>query len=385
MPIWRAPNTTGLPYGRAAFVQDPKDENHWITGTGDGPMESRDNGNTWQFIAKGVGEVVMFTVDFHPDRDLAYFGSMDLAGFFGTLEEIIINMRGVLTNPTVHLGEAHRAMFWGDTWVVLGNQRGGQGWIATTHDSGKTWKRLFQQEEPINKTMTGFNFIDCVGSLTNPNDYLVKDKGGFWRTKDGGITWKRVATMLWETFQGKEKHLMTRDATIDLKYYVMGFGSGLWTSNDGGDTFTHMKDWHSAFPSVYGALASDQARSGHLWALMFTNGTQNRGKALWHSTDGGYNWKQVGNFSVEELFGKPGGIEVATISAYDGRVALWAKGPEDTEGFSVYYSPNVGETWQRLTNDTFHLAFLNGIGVDPRHIGRVYATLSGRSIAVWDP
>ena len=41
----------------------------------------------------------MFNVDFHPDRDLAYFGSDDLGGFFGTKEKIEINMRHVITNP----------------------------------------------------------------------------------------------------------------------------------------------------------------------------------------------------------------------------------------------------------------------------------------------
>jgi len=50
----------------------------------------------------------------------------------------------------------------------------------------------------------------------------------------------------------------------------------------------------------------------------------------------------------------------------------------------VYYSSDEGLTWSRLTSDDFHLALVSDVGVDPRHPGRVYVSLRGRSVVVWD-
>jgi len=277
-----------------------------------------------------------------------------------------------------------RGMMWGDTYIVASNNLYGEGFLAISGDAGQTWWEL-SQESMVG--LKGWTFVDAVGSLKDPNDFLLIDMGGIWRTKDGAKTFTPT-NGTWSYYWGNmwyEMHAITRDATLDKVRYAMLWGSGFWRSDDGGDNWYRPNDGITKFPYQFGVLAADQARSLNLWAATWTLNVT--GKALWRSIDGGITWTgPVGSFSVTDQTGEQT-INAGShpcIDAYDGQVVVFAQGPNDV-GFGIWYSPDEGKTWTELTSSTFHLASVVGIGIDPRHKGRIYATLAGRSVAVWLP
>eukprot|EP01120_Amphizonella_sp_Union-15-10_P010253 TRINITY_DN4081_c0_g4_i1.p1 TRINITY_DN4081_c0_g4~~TRINITY_DN4081_c0_g4_i1.p1 ORF type:complete len:211 (-),score=49.59 TRINITY_DN4081_c0_g4_i1:40-672(-) len=209
--------------------------------------------------------------------------------------------------------------------------------------------------------------------------------GGLFRTRDGTHFYPTNGT--WAYFWGNtwwQLHTLTRDATLTNVRYTLLWGSGFWRSDDGGDNWYRPTDPINKFPTQNGVLASDQARSKNLWAVIWT--VKDSKNALWRSVDGGLTWSPVGSFSVTDLSGNNqlnGGIHPA-VDAYDGQVVVYAKGPGDI-GFGVWYSPDEGATWQSLTSDTFYLASVQSVSIDPRNRGKVYVALNGRSVAVWTP
>jgi len=356
-------------------------------GTGYGPMETTDNGDTWSFITEGIGEVVMFGIDFHPTKDLFILGCMDLIAFVGTLDEqtCLRAKLSLLPNNSFNneLRYGHRAMMWGDKYIVASNNLYGEGFLAISGDAGQTWWEL-SQESMVG--LKGWTFIDAVGSLNDPNDFLINDIGGIWRTKDGAKSFVQT-NGTWTYFYGNtwwELRTLARDATLAQVRYAMLWGSGFWRSDDGGDNWHRTNDAINKFPNQYGVLAADQARSLNLWAVIWTVNVT--GKALWRSIDGGNTWSPVGSFSVTDQSGEQA-INVDShpcVDAYDGQVVVFAQGPNDI-GFGIWYSPDEGKTWTELTSSTFHLASVVGLGIDPRNKGRIYVTLGGRSVAVWLP
>ncbi|MBI1914464.1 MAG: hypothetical protein HYS12_06955, partial [Planctomycetes bacterium] len=132
---------------------------------------------------------------------------------------------------------------------IRGNVAAGNG-IYKSEDAGKTWKHVWKQEGQIGTMIVhpkdpNIAYAAVFGKAFGPNE-----ERGVYRTTDGGKTWKRVLF--------RDKDSGASDVSLDLKAPKVLFagmwqarrtpwsltsggpGSGLFTSRDGGDTWTEL-------------------------------------------------------------------------------------------------------------------------------------------------
>jgi hypothetical protein len=66
LPGWIRPGASTVEGGRNGLIQDPTNANRLFLGGGYAPFRSDDNGATWRYIQKGIGETDAWRVTFHP-------------------------------------------------------------------------------------------------------------------------------------------------------------------------------------------------------------------------------------------------------------------------------------------------------------------------------
>jgi photosystem II stability/assembly factor-like uncharacterized protein len=132
---------------------------------------------------------------------------------------------------------------------IRGNVQAGNG-IYKTEDAGKTWKHVWKQQGQIGTTIVNpananIAYAAVLGHAWGPNP-----ERGVYRTTDGGKTWKKVLY--------KDENTGASDVCLDRSSPEILFaglwqarrrpwdlssggpGSGLYTSTDGGDTWTQL-------------------------------------------------------------------------------------------------------------------------------------------------
>jgi photosystem II stability/assembly factor-like uncharacterized protein len=242
---------------------------YYVASASGGVWKSADGGNTWKPI--------------FDDQPVATIGSIAVAP----------------SDPNViyvGTGEGN----------IRGNVAVGNGIYKST-DAGKTWKQVWNQEGQIgtmivHPTNPDIAFAAVLGHAFGPNE-----ERGVYRTTDGGKTWKRVLS--------KDKDTGASDVCFDPanpKILFAGLwqarrrpweltsggpGSGLYRSDDGGDTWkqlTHKEEddhWGKGLPEgVWGkvgiAVASSDSRRVYVLIEADKGG-------LYRSDDGGKTWEQA--------------------------------------------------------------------------------------------
>lgn len=196
------------------------------------------------------------------------------------------------------------------------------GQIYTTTDGGETWSRL-----------EGFNrpglLIDNI--IVDPRDSKVlyvagqrhKEAGGFFKTNDGGRTWRDA-----DQLKGEGVFSLTQsEKNPDL--LLAGTNHGIWRSDDAGETWEHLDT--STTPGLIDveSLAVDPHNTEVFYA------------GTWYlpykSTDGGKSWKitKTGIIDDSDIFA----IEIddrdsnhVIMSACSG----------------IYETRNAGDTWRKV-------------------------------------
>lgn len=221
----------------------------------------------------------------------------------------------------------------------------------------------------------------------NPSDkstwYIAVGSGGIWKTSNSGITWKPIFD--------NEKSYSIGTVTIDPNNHNViwagtgenvsgrhvGWGNGVYRSNDGGTTWQNMGLQTSEH---IGKIVIDPrdsnvvfvAAEGPLWSSGGERG-------LYKSVDGGKTWnltlKIDANTGVTDIEINPSNSDVLYAAAYQRRRHTWsllAGGPKS----GLYKSVDNGETWRKVTTglpkgDTGKI----GIAVSRANPEIVYATI----------
>lgn len=242
--IWIDPNdhnivyiSTGI-FDREAANSDPETN----TAGGEGVIKSLDGGETWTNINNGLGNLYVGSLFMHPQ------------------------------DPNILL-------------AATGNNayRAGGGVYLTT-DGGASWKHV-----------TGEHVTSVEFALSDPNIAYAAGAGYFYRSEDGGNTWKILENELGWWGPAGIRPGFPIDFQVDLRdpdrIFANNYGGGNFLSEDGGET------WVSASVGYTGADLRDVFVFPTNPAFVLVNG----GSGPFLSRDGGVNWEGINPLEVRSI------------------------------------------------------------------------------------
>ncbi|MFL2492104.1 MAG: WD40/YVTN/BNR-like repeat-containing protein [Luminiphilus sp.] len=186
--------------------------------------------------------------------------------------------------------------------------------------------------------------------------YVAAGSGGVWKTENAGVSWTPIFDNEVSYSIGNVTVDPSNPNTIwvgtgeDVGGRHVGFGDGIYRSDNGGTTWTNMGLNDSQHISTILVHPNDSktlfaAVQGPLW-------TPGGERGLYKTTDGGQSWKNV--LSAGEWTGvtdvvmdptNPAVLYAATWQHHRTVAAYMGGGPES----GVHKSVDGGDTWQRLS------------------------------------
>ncbi|MFT6334120.1 MAG: photosystem II stability/assembly factor-like uncharacterized protein [Halioglobus sp.] len=172
--------------------------------------------------------------------------------------------------------------------------------VYKSMDAGKTWKHL-----GLDKTR---HISDVVIHPTDPDviyvtgqgaQYAPSEERGIYRTQDGGNTWENILSVNDTTGASSMSMDMNNPRILYASMWQHhrspwfmesgGEGSGLYKSNDGGDTWEKLKE---GLPNTFGksGISVSRANSERVFAVIEAEGKKG---GVYRSDDAGKTWKQI--------------------------------------------------------------------------------------------
>jgi photosystem II stability/assembly factor-like uncharacterized protein len=236
----------------------------------------------------------------------------------------------------------------------------------------------------IGPALMSGRIADIALDASNPNVwYVAAGSGGVWKTTNAGSTF----TPIFDSQSSYSIGCVTIDPNRPDTVWVgtgenvggrhIGFGDGIYRSNDGGKSFRNVGLAHSEHISkiVVDSSNSDTvyvAVQGPLWSPGGERG-------LFKTTDGGATWNNIlskGPYcGVTDIVIDPKNPSVIYAATHQRHRTVWAllnTGPES----GIFKSTDAGATWKELTNgipggDKGKIA----LGVSPQDNNVVYASV----------
>jgi photosystem II stability/assembly factor-like uncharacterized protein len=219
------------------------------------------------------------------------------------------------------------------------------GQIHTSADGGHSWTLLVNLNQP--QLVLDQLFVDSRDSkVIYTSGHRGKFPGGFFKSVDGGATWKESKDLKNEAI-----HAMTQ-AKDDPNILFVGSSNGVFVSKNSGD------DWEKiaspTMPVNLNSMAIDPRRSSTIYA-----GTNWR---PYKSTDGGQSWRLIkaGMIDDSDVFAvtiDPRNSEHIIASACSG----------------IYESFSGGDTWKKIQGIPSQSRRTRDIVQHPTIPGTVYA------------
>lgn len=219
----------------------------------------------------------------------------------------------------------------------------GQIWTST--DASKSWRLLVNLNQP--QLVLDQLFVDSRDSNTiYASGNRGKAPGGFFRSTDGGITWKEAKDLKNEAIHSMEQ------SAFDPNVLLVGSTNGAWISRNSGADWAKISS--STMPINIDSLAIDPRNGSTLYA-----GTWWR---AYKSSDFGKNWRLI----------KDGMIDDSDVFV----VNLDPRNPEHIIASAcsgIYESQNAGEKWKKIQGIPSQSRRTRDILQHPTIPGTVYA------------
>lgn len=187
----------------------------------------------------------------------------------------------------------------GETFIIRPAHANGNG-VYKSVDGGKTWKNMGLKETVrisrvlIHPTNPNIVYVAALGHTGGP-----QQERGVFKTIDGGLTWKRILFVDENTgcsdlvlnFTNPDE-IFAGMWQVEMKTWNLksgGPGSGFYKTTDGGKTWKKMENGLPSGPNhIIGKTSIDIAQSNPstVYALV-----EDKSPALYKSTDGGESWK----------------------------------------------------------------------------------------------
>lgn len=219
------------------------------------------------------------------------------------------------------------------------------GQIHTSADGGITWQLLVNLNRP--QLVLDQLFVDSRDSkIIYTSGHRHKEPGGFFKTTDGGLTWKESKELKKESI-----HSMVQ-STFDPNVLMVGTIGGVWVSNNSGDDWKKISS--DTMPVNIDSLAIDPRSTDTVYA-----GTWWR---AYKTTDSGKNWRLV----------KDGMIDDSDVFA----ITIDKKNPDHVVASAcsgIYESYNKGDLWKKIQGIPSQSRRTRDILQHPSRPGTVYA------------
>lgn len=213
--------------------------------------------------------------------------------------------------------------------------------------------------------------------------YVAVGSGGVWKTENAGTTW----TPIFDQQKSYSIGCLTLDPQNQNSIWVgtgenvggrhIGFGDGIYHSEDGGKSWKHLGLANSEHLSK---IIIHPTNSNIIWVAsqgpLWSKGGE---RGIYKSTDGGLTWKRtlgdsewVGATDILIDPRNPNTLYAATWQRQRTVAGYMGGGP----GSGIYRSLDGGETWQKLSNGlpASHLGKI-GLAISPQQPDVVYAAI----------
>jgi xyloglucan-specific exo-beta-1,4-glucanase len=337
---------------------DPFDSNRLLYGTGatlygTTQLTSWDTGGTVTIkpMAKGIEETAVLDLASPPSGAPLVSALGDVGGFYhADLDTVPANFHdtpSLGSNTSLDFAELSPSFF-----VRVGNADAAPH-IGISNDGGKNW---YQGQEPSGVTGGG---TVAVGADAN---------AVVWAPAGAGVHYSTTRGSSWTASTGVPAGAIVESDRVNPKTFYAYAGGKLYTSTDGGATFTAQS---VALPTTGRLhLKAVPGIAGEVWVAGSTG--------LLRSTDAGKTFTTVSKVTegVNVAFGKaapgashPAVFVVGTVDGADG----------------VYRSDDTGATFVRINDDKHQYGNAgDALAGDPRIWGRVYLGTNGRGILYAD-
>ncbi len=213
--------------------------------------------------------------------------------------------------------------------------------------------------------------------------YVAVGSGGVWKTVNAGTTWKPVFdnqnsySIGCVTIDESNPNIVWVGTGENIGGRHVGFGDGIYKSEDGGNNWTNMGLKESEHISK---IIVHPHNSNIIWVAsqgpLWSKGGE---RGLYKSTDGGITWRKT--LGDNEWTGvtdividprNPDCMYAATWQRHRNIAAYMGGGP----GTAIYKSVNGGETWEILTNGlpTSNMGKI-GLAISPQKPDIIYAAI----------
>ena len=219
------------------------------------------------------------------------------------------------------------------------------GQVYRSENSGSSWELIGNFN--ISQLVLDQLIVDSRDSnIIYTSGHRHKQPGGFFKTTDGGRTWKEAKELKNEAI-----HSMTQ-SDLDPNVITVGTTNGVWISNDAGDSWKKIQS--ETMPVNVGSMAIDPRDNKTIYA-----GTWWR---PYKSTDGGNSWRLI----------KDGMIDDSDIFA----ITIDSRNPDHIIASAcsgIYESFNAGEKWRKIQGIPSQSRRTRDILQHPTRPGTIYA------------
>jgi photosystem II stability/assembly factor-like uncharacterized protein len=362
-----------------SFAFDPAAQGVVVAATSGGVFGSTDGGTTWSRSSDGLPAGL--TMEIAADG-----GTPGV--FYATFADEDPKTGGVARSAdggrsweVVTSGTGRDWRYWrlatapGRAGLVYAALREGPGILKST-DGGRTWTRV-TREENVHSAWFGRGFIATALALdpTDPERLYYGNDMDLYATTDDGGAWRQVATDLvrpatpeapaaWcgrglETTCSSTLAVAAGEASM---LYLGYWDTGLWTSADGGRSFTWSTQWMGYGKAA--AVAVDPELPWRAWVAYGSNYGPHR---IFRTDDYGRDWRLVGY----EDTGLPPG-------------AVWALQPDPhsppeqrvvyatVDGHGIFRSEDAGESWRPVGEGLIEPPAFTSLAIDPTDSRRLF-------------
>lgn len=288
----------------------------------------------------------------------------------GTTWEPIFDHEGSYSIGAVAIDPSAPDIVWVGTGENVGGRHVAYGdGIYKSTNGGRTWSNMgLPESEHISKIVVHPTDSDIVWVAAQGPLWTSGGERGLYKTTDGGATWRKVlgegewtgvTDVVMDPRTPDRLYAATWDRHRTVAAYMGGGpGSGVWKSEDGGETWTRLQSGLPGGPLGKIGLAISPQRPDIVYAAIETVRTDG---GIWMSEDRGESWRMMsdavsggtGPHYYQELYASPHKF---------GRLYLVNN--------STLYSDDHFATYQRINNRNKHgddhaIAFKQG---DPDYI-----------------